>query len=310
MTLKLPAALGNPQVQIHFCVALWGFTAILGRLITLPALPLVFWRSLIVALTLLLWRPVWRQLATIAPRHWARCVLAGALVTAHWLCFYGSIKLANASVAATSIAMAPVFLSIVEPLLSRQRFVAREFLVAVISIPGVALVVGGIPAEMLGGFALGTLSAALVAVFSILNKHLAMRVPALALTAIEMASGALLLGLAVPLWPAMGASFDWPGQADLFWLLVLSLVCTLFPFTLVIMALRQLSAFSVQLAVNLEPVYAILLAAALLGEGEQLRWSFYVGVAVILGAVLLHLRLHSERPGVEQRLIERDEAVQ
>ena len=288
--MRSPALWRDPHVRIHFCVALWGFTAILGRLITLPALPLVFWRGIMVAACLLMWRPVWRQLAKLARRDWLHSLVAGALVTAHWLCFYGAIKLANASVAATSIALAPVVLSLVEPLLSRRPFVPREFLVALVSIPGVALVVGGIPTDMLGGFALGALSAVLVAVFSILNKSLAMRVPALALTAIEMGSGALVLGALIPAWPALGAAFELPGQADLLWLLVLSLVCTLFPFTLVIMALRELSAFSVQLAVNLEPVYAIALAALFLGEGSQLRWPFYAGVALILGAVLVHVR--------------------
>ncbi|MFA6312469.1 MAG: DMT family transporter [Sterolibacterium sp.] len=287
---------GNPQLQIHFCVVMWGFTAILGKLITLAALPLVFWRVFIVSLCLLFWVPLWRQLWRLSRRDWMDSLLAGILITLHWLCFYGSIKLANASVAATCIALAPVFLSILEPLFSRQPFVARELLVAVISIPGVMLVLGGIPPAMLGGFALGTLSALFVAIFSILNKRLAMRVAPLSLTAIEMGAGALLLGLLIPLWPMLGSRFDWPGQADMIWLLVLALACTLLPFVVAIMALRKLSAFSAQLAVNLEPVYAILLAWVFLGEGEQLRLPFYAGVAVILAAVLLHVRFHAVKP--------------
>lgn len=293
MNTALPPAWRNPYLQMHFCVVLWGFTAILGKLITLAALPLVFWRVLIVSLSLFFWLPVWRQLVRISRRDWLLALGAGVLVTLHWLCFYGSIKLANASVAASCIALAPVFLALAEPLLSRQPFVARELVVALVSIPGVVLVVDGIPIDMLGGFALGALAALLVSVFSILNKRLAMRVPALGLTAIEMGAGALLLGVLIPIWPALGSTFDWPGQADLIWLLVLALVCTLFPFVVAIVALRKISAFSAQLAVNLEPVYAVLLAALFLGEGEQLRWPFYVGVAVILGAVLLHARFHS-----------------
>ena len=282
-----------PHVQIHICVLLWGFTAILGKLITLAALPLVFWRVLIVSMSLLLWFPLWRQIAQVSRRDWLLSLGAGVLVTVHWLCFYGSIKLANASVAATCIALAPVFLSIAEPLLSRQPFNARELMLAGISIPGVVLVVGGIPTNMLGGFALGALAALLVAFFSILNKRLAMRVPALGLTAIEMGAGTILLGLLMPAWPLLGTEFSWPGQSDLLWLLVLAVACTLFPFALAVVALRQMSAFSAQLAVNLEPVYAIALAAVFLGEGEELRWPFYAGVCMILGAVLVHARLHS-----------------
>lgn len=275
---------------MQFCVLLWGFTAIIGKLITLQALPLVFWRVLFVAVSLLFWLPLWRHLTRLTRHDWMLCFVAGTLVTLHWVCFYGSIKLANASVAATSIALAPAFLSILQPLFARQGFVLRELLVAVLSIPGVILVVGGIPADMMSGFAVGALAAFLVALFSLVNKQLAMRAHALALTAVEMTTGAVLLGLMIPFWPLFGVNFSWPTQNDLAWLLALAFVCTLLPFALSIVALRKLSAFSTQLAVNLEPVYAVTLAAIFLGENEQLDWQFYVGVCLILGAVVFHAK--------------------
>ncbi len=283
--------LHNPYLLIHLCVLLWGFTAILGKVITLSALPLVFWRVLIVSLCLCLWRPMWRQLLGLTRRDVWLALGNGVVITLHWLCFYGAIKAANASVAATCLALAPVFLSLLEPLLLRQAFVRRDLLIGVVALPGVALVVGGIPAGMLGGFALGALAALLAALFSCFNKGLAMRMPALALTSLQMSAGALLLGVLIPVWPLLGGEFAWPQPADLGWLVVLALACTLVPFVLTAIALRKLSAFSVQLAVNLEPVYAILLAAVLLGEGAELRWPFYVGVALILGAVLAHVAL-------------------
>jgi drug/metabolite transporter (DMT)-like permease len=283
---------GNAYLQIHLCVLLWGFTAILGKLITLSAIPLVFWRVSIVSLCLLFWMRVWRQLLRLTRRDVGLAFANGILVTLHWLCFYAAIKAANASVAATCMALAPAFLSIVEPMLLRQPLVARDLLVAVATIPGVVLVVGGIPSNMLDGLALGVLAAFLAAVFSIINKGLTMRVPALSLTAIEMSAGALLLGILIPLWPMLGADFGWPKSGDIFWLLILAIVCTLFPFVLSMVALRKISAFSAQLAVNLEPVYAIFLAAVLLGEGGDLGWPFYLGVVLILGAVVGHAAMH------------------
>ncbi len=285
----------NPYLQLHLCVLLWGFTAILGKVITLAAIPLVFWRVVIVSLCLWLWRPVWRQLPGLARRDVGLAALNGVVITVHWLCFYGAVKLANASVAATCLALAPVFLALLEPLLLRQPFIARDLLIAVVALPGVALVVGGIPEGMLGGFALGALAAFLAALFSSINKGLAQRMPALALTQLQMSTGALLLGLLIPFWPALGVEFAWPQLADLGWLLVLALACTLVPFVLIVVVLRRISAFGVQLAVNLEPVYAIALAAVLLGEGAELRWPFYAGVALILGAVLGHVALHRRR---------------
>ncbi len=290
--------LRNPYLQLHLCVLLWGFTAILGKLITLSTIPLVFWRVVIVSLCLWLWRPVWRQMLSLSMQDFWLAAGNGVVITLHWLCFYGAIKAANASVAATCLALAPVFLSIIEPLLLRQPFVARDLLIAVAAIPGVALVVGGIPTGMLGGLALGTLGAFLAALFSIINKGLAMRVPALALTNIEMSTGVLLLGMLIPLWPLLGVEFVWPQAADLVWLVILALVCTLIPFALTVVVLRKISTFRVQLAVNLEPVYAILLAAVLFGEGDELRWPFYAGVALILGAVLGHVALHRQTASV------------
>lgn len=277
---------GNPYLQIHISVFLWGFTAILGKVITLAALPLVFWRVSIVTLCLFLWLPVWRQLARVDGRDFRLAVGNGVLVVLHWLCFYGSIKAANASVAATCMALAPVCLSVVEPLWRRQPFVLRDLGVALACIPGVALVVGGIPDSMYWGMLLGVLAAFLAAIFSLINKSLAMRMPAMAVTTIQMSTGAVVLGLSIPAWSLFGLELPMPDGSDLGWLIVLAIACTLLPFALSLVALRKISAFSAQLAVNLEPVYAIGLAALMLGEGGELRWTFYLGVLLILAAVL------------------------
>lgn len=278
----------KPYLQIHLCVLLWGFTAILGKLISLAALPLVFWRMLIVCGCLALWPPLWKKLARVPPRALLACSGIGLLVTLHWLCFYAAIKLANASVAATCMALGPVFLAVLEPRLSARRFNGRELMFALLAVPGVALVVGGIPSTMREGFWLGVLSALLAAAFSIGNKRLAMELPVLAMTAIEMATGVIVLALLLPLWGHLGAELAWPNPADSALLLVLAVACTLLPFALSLVAMRQISAFSAMLAVNLEPVYAVFLAAILLGEQRQLDAMFYLGVVAILGAVIAH----------------------
>lgn len=278
----------KPYLQIHLCVVLWGFTAILGKLISLAALPLVFWRMLIVCGCLALWPPLWKKLAQVPPRALLACSGIGLLVTLHWLCFYAAIKLANASVAATCMALGPVFLAVLEPRLSARRFNGRELMFALLAVPGVALVVGGIPSTMREGFWLGVLSALLAAAFSIGNKRLAMDLPVLAMTAIEMATGVIVLALLLPLWGHLGAELAWPNPADSALLLVLAIACTLLPFALSLVAMRRISAFSAMLAVNLEPVYAVFLAAILLGEQRQLDAMFYLGVVAILGAVIAH----------------------
>jgi len=143
------------QWQIHFCVILWGFTAILGKLITLQALALVWWRMLIVVVALALVPTVWRGLRAMPLRLIAAYAGIGCLVALHWLTFYGAIKLANASVAATCMGVGPAFLALVEPWLTRKRFDARELALGVLVIPGVVLVAGGVPVSMHLGLGIG-----------------------------------------------------------------------------------------------------------------------------------------------------------
>jgi drug/metabolite transporter (DMT)-like permease len=281
-------ATSRAQLQLHFCVLLWGFTSILGKLITLRALPLVWWRMWIVALTLLLVPSVWRGLGRLSRRLVLAYCGIGVVVSLHWLTFYGAIKLANASVAATCIALAPVFLALVEPFIAQRRFAARELWLGIAVVPGVALVVGGLDPAMRLGVAVGTLSALLVAIFGALNKRLVEQADPLVMTCLELGAGALFLTVLAPILPHAGPAFPWPGAHDGLLLLVLALGCTLLPFALSLVALRHMSAFSAQLAVNLEPVYAILLAIVLLAEQRELGSSFYLGVAIILGAVFLH----------------------
>jgi drug/metabolite transporter (DMT)-like permease len=294
------AATRRAQWQIHACVLLWGFTAILGKLITLPALALVAWRMALVSLALLALKRVRRGLREMPARLRRRFAGVGIVVALHWLTFYGAIKLANASVAAACMGLAPVFLAVIEPWLMRTRFDSRELLLGALVVPGVALVVGGVPVSMHAGIAVGTLSALLVALFGALNKKYVEHGEPLTVTFVELGAGGAFLWLVAGAWMAFQGGVDhaqWlPGARDAGWLLVLAMACTLLPFALSLVALRKLTAFQAQLAVNLEPVYAVALAALLLGEQRELGPSFYAGVAIILGAVLAHPWLVPAKP--------------
>jgi len=292
------------RLQIHFCVLLWGFTAILGKLITLPAMSLVWWRMLLVSGALLLMPKVRRGLQAMPVRLRFAYAGIGMLVALHWLTFYAAIKLANASVGATCIALGPAFLAFVEPWIARRRFDARELVMAIAVVPGVAMVAGGVPGHMRVGIAVGVLSALFVALFSSFNKRMVEHGDPLTVTCIELGTGTLLLTLLAPLLPHEGSAFQIPGMHDSLLLLLLSFGCTLLPFSLVLVALRHVSAFAMQMITNLEPVYAIVLAMLLLGEQRQLDGWFYAGVVVILAAVFAHPWLHrKEQAPVQAELL-------
>jgi len=276
--------------QIHLCVVLWGFTAILGKAITLRALPLVWWRMTLVAAALLLLPTFWKGLAKLSPRLIVTYLGIGVIVTVHWISFYGSIKLSNASVAATCMALAPVFVAFIEPVLVGRRFDRRELFFGIAVIPGVMLVVGGIPSQMRIGLAVGILSALLAAIFGTLNKRYIQFVGALTVTGLEMAAGVVCLTLLAFVLPASDPVLVKPNARDTVLLVVLAMGCTLLPFALSLVALRQLSAFTTALAVNMEPVYAIFLAIVLLGEQRELHPGFYLGVAIVFIVIFSHGR--------------------
>ncbi len=278
--------------QIQFCVLLWGFTAILGKLISLPALALVCWRMLLVSATLLLVPRVWRGLRAMPWRLMATYASIGVVVALHWLTFYGAIKLANASVAVSCLALGSVFAALLEPWIAKRRFEPSELALGVMVVPGIVLLVGGVPIGMHPGIVVGVASAFLSALFGTLNKRHVEGAEALTVTAIELGAGTLFLVALSPLVPRFGPTLPIPSAHDAALLVVLALGCTLLPFNLSLVALRRISAFSTQLALNLEPVYAILLAIFLLGEQRELSPRFYVGVAIILLAVFAHPLLH------------------
>jgi drug/metabolite transporter (DMT)-like permease len=233
----------------------------------------------------------WRGLRQMSARTIAIFAGIGVIVALHWVTFYGAIKLSNASVAATCMGVAPIMMSIVEPWITRRRFDPRELLIGVAAVPGVMLVVGGTPQGMRLGIAVGVLSALLVSVFGALNKRFVERGEPMAVTGLELAAGTAFLTLLALLFGGDLTQLPMPGMRDGILLLVLALACTLFPFALSLVALRNLSAFSAQLAVSLEPVYAVFLAMLLLNEQRELGLQFYAGLVIILGSVFAHAAL-------------------
>ncbi len=300
-------------IELHVCVMLWGITAILGKLITMSAYQLVWWRMLLVSLALACFPRVWRGLKQMSLRLAAIYAGIGLVVAAHWLTFYASVKLANASVAATCMALAPVVTAIIEPLLTGARFERHNLLLGILVIPGVALVVGGIPGSMHAGFWIGAVSAALTALFVALNKRYLAHHDAMAVTWLELGAGFVLVALLSPLMepfmPPGGALPAIPDLRDGVLLLILAIACTLVPFTLSLATLRHLSAFTAQLAVNLEPVYAIGIAVLFLGEARDLDGAFFLGVVIVLSAVFGHGWLQMRQQKLTRPLTDEAQSV-
>lgn len=286
MTDKLRA-----YFYLHFCVFLWGFTAILGKLISLKAVPLVWWRVLLATGFLLFLIPK-RQWTGLTRRAFPQLFVIGLFVGLHWLCFYGAIKLSNASVAVATMATTSFFAALIEPVLLQKKMNWYELGLGVLILPGMALVVGNIDWDMRIGFGIGIIGAFLGALFSSMNKKILDQPqppPPLVISFVELLAATCICSLFLPfmLWQSPETQIL-PSAQDWMWLLVLVWLCTLLPYYLSLQAMRHISAFATNLTINLEPVYGVLLAALLFREDKDLDPSFYLGMLVILLAVFSH----------------------
>ncbi len=269
-------------LELHLAVFLWGFTAILGDLIQLSALTLVWWRVFLTSLSLVFFVKIGRIVREVGLRRFLLLAGIGVIVALHWVTFYGAIKLANASIALICMATTSLFSSLLEPLIVGRRFVWYELLLGLFILPGIWLIVDGVDAGMNVGIGVGLLSAALVSIFTSLNKkYIGSSNPA-RITFIELGSATLFLA---PFLYALGGERFWPAPLDWVYLLVLALLCTTLTFFLSLRALSKLSAFASNLTVNLEPVYGIFLAYFLLDDAQELNPNFYWGTLLILVAV-------------------------
>lgn len=275
-------------LQLHLAVLLFGLTAILGKMIQLSALVLVWWRVLITSLSLMLLINVFKLLKTLPRRQLLILVGIGTIVGLHWLAFYGAIKLSNSSVGVLAMGSTSLFSAILEPLILKKKFNALELGLGLLIIPGMALVVNGIDFSMVDGLIVGVIAALLAALFAILNKSQVANLDAMSITFVELSSACLFLGLVIVGSGMSSVGFPVmlpPHWSDWLYLLILALLCTTFAYVLSLNALKHLSAFTSNLTMNLEPVYAIVLAWLLLNEDKEVSSTFYWGAAVIMAVV-------------------------
>ncbi len=274
--------------ELHLAVMLFGFTAVLGRLISLEESVLVWYRMGLTTVSLLFFPGLVRKFLEIPAPEKLKLAGIGVLVALHWVSFFGSIKASTVSVALSCMGTMTLFTALLEPLVLRKPFRAEELLLGVFIIPGIYLI-HRFTGQYGLGIALGVLSAALASLFSTLNKRAISRHEALPITLTELGSGWLFLSALLPFWINSHPGIVLlPEPLDWLWLGLLALACTTLAYVLALRALGVLSAFISSLTINLEPVYGILLAMVVFQEHRELSPGFYLGTAMILMAVFFH----------------------
>ena len=279
-------------VRLHLAVLIAGGTGLFGRLVSIGELPLVALRVILGATMLALLLGARHRLHCLPRRELLRIMGCGVLLSVHWVFYYGSIKAANVSIGAVCFALVGFFTAIIEPLIDRRRPSLRQLVLGALSVAGIALIFG-LDARHRMGIALGIVSSLIYVFFSISSKRVQSATGRSSSTMLlyEMAGGAIVLTIATPIYAlAFPDVAIVPTPRDAVLLLVFASVFTIVPFLLQLQALRHISAFTVNLTYNLEPVYTIALAMVIFGEAAELNFSFYLGIALIVAAVLLQTR--------------------
>lgn len=276
-------------LQLHLFVFLAGLTAPIGNLIQLNGLVLVFYRMLLTVLVLFPIYLMYQNKAQVPLKEKARLMLIGVLIAIHWVCFYGSIKLANVSIALVCISSVGIFTAFLEPIFLKTKFIWNDIYIGLLSLIGIFFIFQ-FDIHFRTGILVGLVSALFASIFTIINKRLTTEHSTQTIQTFEMMGG---LGFLTMVILAMNAyqqsSFILPTSQDWFWLIILALVCTVLANHLMLNALKKISAFTMNVTLNLEPVYGIMIAILLFQEQKQMGKGFYIGIVLIAVSVLLQM---------------------
>ena len=279
-------------LQLHVFVFLAGLTGSLGFLIKLNGLVLVFYRILITVIVLWVLALFRKNIHSYNLKTKLSLLGTGVIIALHWVCFYQSIKLANISIALVCFSSTSLFSSFLEPLWKHAKFQFSEILIGLLSLLGILLIFH-FDTQFRLGIIVGLCSAFFAAIFSIINKQFTSHIDVQTIQSYEMTGGLLFL---LPLVLLLGYNTGFnsigliPTSMDWFWLSILAIACTVWSTHLMLSSLKHISAFTLNVTLNLEPVYGIILAFILFKEQKQLGLSFYAGIICIVISVLIQMR--------------------
>lgn len=274
-------------LHLHFIVFIWGFTAVLGALISLDATPLVWYRMLIawaLIYIFVIWRKINLRFRTITLLGFA---LAGLIIALHWITFFAAIKVSNVSVTLAVLSTGTFFTSLLEPIFYKRKVIWYEVMFGIFVIFGLYLIFD-VETQFLTGILLALSSAFLSALFSVINGKFAVKYPATAISFWELLFGTISISMFFVFTNSFNFEFFKVSVSDWFYLFILASACTAYAFIASVHVMKWIKPYTVMLTINLEPIYGIILALLILGDVEYMSTQFYYGAIIILVTVILN----------------------
>ncbi|HSQ46055.1 MAG TPA: EamA family transporter [Lutibacter sp.] len=274
-------------LHLHFLVFIWGFTAILGALISINAIPLVWYRMLFAVILVFIYFIIKKKSLCVGPKALLKFFIGGVIIAVHWIFFFSAIKVANVSVALIALSTGALFASFIEPLFFRRRINFLELLFGLIVIAGLYIIL-----NFEGGYTLGIIYALIASflsvLFSVLNGLFVRKYEAEVISFYQLLFGVGFITIYVLF--TTGFTFEQFAlkSSDFLYLFILSSICTAYAFIVSVKIMKHLTPYTVILTLNLEPVYGIILAVLIFGEKEKMSTQFYVGATIILLIVVVN----------------------
>jgi len=267
-------------------VVILGLTGVFGKLISLDAIHLVWCRMGIAFVSLALFLLFKKQLFAISKQNFFGLLGVGALVTLHWLCFFQSIKVSTVSVAVVCMATSSLFSALIEPLFFKRKLLAYEVIMGIIVVVVLTFVMGT-ETQYLWGYFYGIMAALFGTLFTLFNAKYIKKVGAAQITMIEMLAGVIIISGILVFQEDYTVFTSTISMADFSYLIILGTLCTAMVFVWMTEIMRHITPYSLIMAINMEPIYSILLALFIFGESELMSTSFYIGGSFIIGVVFL-----------------------
>ena len=267
-------------------VIILGLTGVFGKMISLDSIHLVWYRMGIAFVSLTIFLIFKQQLHTISKKNFIELLGVGALVTIHWLCFFESIKVSTVSIAVVCMATSSLFSAVIEPLFFKRKLLGYEVVMSIIVVIALVFVMEAETKYMLG-YIYGIIAALFGTLFTLFNAKYIKKVGAAQITMIEMLSGVIIISALLIYNQDYMVFSSLILLNDLYYLLILGVLCTAMVFVWMTEIMRYITPFSLIMAINLEPIYSIILALIIFGDDELMSSSFYIGSFIIIGVVFL-----------------------
>ena len=277
----------NNYLHLHFLVFIWGFTAILGALISVDAIPLVWYRMFFAVIFILIYFIIKKKSIKTSKRGLLKFLFTGILIALHWIAFFSAIKVANVSIALVAMSTGALFTSLIEPLFFKRKLIFLELFFGLIVIAGLYLIFN-VESQYTLGIIYALIASFLSALFTVLNGLYIKDYEAEVISFYQLLFGVLFISIFILATSNFSIQDFSINTSDIIYLLILSSICTAYAFVVSVKIMKYLSPYTVMLTVNLEPVYGIILAVIFFGDKEKMSPQFYIGAIVIVITVIIN----------------------